>query len=638
MSLDDLNKELYNYNSKIVPTHTHESSEFDPNKAAPDKASPFDEQENWNRPQKGLSQKKKTILLIAGAVLSAIILIIAGYFIYSWWKKSAFHQDRVSIFFEGPKEVDSTRPTKFVIHYKNDNRAALKNAEIQLNYSENFQPTDNVNLKYLSPSSSKIFIGDIKSKSEGSVDLTGSFYAPKDTPVYLYVSLNFIPSNAVESISVKNQIGVSTTAAPVLLELTAPKETVGGYDIEYVIDYKNLDTRRMSNMQIRVDFPQGFKISDALPMPSEKNSYWYLGGLEPEQSGKITIKGQLQGDSGDQESIVVSLGTIGDDGNFVVFDKRENNTSVVLPILTINQSLDNKDSNIINPGENLSYAINFKNTGSIGLRDAIIYAQIKGKILDFSKISVVDGSYDEKTGTITWKGSDVASLKNIEAQASGVVHFSVPVKSNIPVGNSLDKNFTVSSVAKIDSPDIPVPNGSEKIIGSNTLELKLASKVLFNVNGYYKDEKIENSGPIPMQVGSPTTFTVHWSVSNLSSDISNAKVVSSLATGLRWTGKIYPSDEKITYNERTNQIIWDAGTIGAGTGVLTSPREVAFQIEVTPQANQAGKAIDLINESDFSATDSFIGQSVTLKGAKKNTQLVEDPEVGYEKGKVEIKK
>jgi len=68
---------------------------------------------------------------------------------------------------------------------------------------------------------------------------------------------------------------------------------------------------------------------------------------------------------------------------------------------------------------------------------------------------------------------------------------------------------------------------------------------------------------------------------------------------LRWTGQIYPANEKIVYNERTNQIVWDAGNINAGTGVLTPPREVIFQVETTPQANQVGAPVDLVNESDF---------------------------------------
>ena len=137
-----------------------------------------------------------------------------------------------------------------------------------------------------------------------------------------------------------------------------------------------------------------------------------------------------------------------------------------------------------------------------------------------------------------------------------------------------------------------------------------------------------------MQVGLPTTFAVHWSVVNVSNDISTAKVISSLPSGLRWTGKIFPTNEKIVYNERTNQIIWDAGDISAATGVIIPPREVVFQVEITPQANQAGEPVNLINESTFSAKDTFVNQDITFKGEKKDTQLYEDPSVGYAKGKV----
>lgn len=640
MPIDDLNKELYNYNSKIVPKHKHEGSVYDPGQTGATAPSPFDEQENWNKPQKGLTTKQKKIAIIGGSIFFAIVLAVAGFFVFRWWQKSAFYQDRVSVYFEGPQEVDSTQDTKYIIHYKNDNRATLKNAEIRLNYSGNFQPTDNVNLKYLSPSSSKIFIGDIAPKSKKTVELVGRFYAPKDFPVYLYASLDFVPSNSSESVSVTNQIGVNITAAPVLLDVIAPQETIDGYDIEYLIDYKNLDIRRMSDMQIRVEFPQGFRISKAQPMPSEKNSYWYIGNMEANQGGKIIINGQLQGVSGDQKSIFVSLGQMDNDGNFVVFDRKEYGTKMVSPVLTINQSLNNKDkdSYVIKPGENLSYEINYKNTGAIGLRDAIIYVQIEGKILDFSKLSIEKGSYDEKTGIITWKASDVPELKNIEPQAAGSVKFSIPVKSRIPADSSSDRNFIVSSVAKIDSPDIPVANGTNKIIGSNKLELKLASKVIFEVNGYYNDSKISNSGPLPLKVGSPTTFTIHWLITNISNDVSNTKIISSLPSGLRWTGKIYPENEKITYSDRTNQIIWDIGDVAAGVGVLAPKRDAAFQIEVIPQSNQVGEPIALINESILSATDTFTGEDIMLRANKKDTQLNEDPSVGYTNGKVEGQK
>lgn len=633
MPLNDINRELYNTDSKIIPGRTHENSDFDPTIAAA-KPSPFDEQQRWNQPQKGFNPKQKKMLWIALAVFTSLAVIVAGFFAYRWWQKNAFHQDRVEIYFEGPKEADSTQLTQYTIHYKNNNRVTLKNTEIKLTYSENFQPIDNVNLKYLSPSSSNIFIGDIKPMSENSTAIKGVFYAPKDSPVFLHASINFIPSNGNAVLSMENQIGVNITAAPVLLVVTAPQQAIDGDSITYVIDYKNLDIKRIGDVQIRVDLPQGFQMSSAQPLPSEKDSYWYVGNLEADQGGKITIQGQIHGDDGESKNIMVSLGHVGTESNFVVFNKRDADTTIVAPVLAIKQTLENSDNNIINPGDVLRYAVAYKNTGATGLRDAIVSVQITGKILDFSKINVNSGSYNSKTGTMTWKASDVPGLANIDPQSGGTVKFSIPVKPIIPIGNKLDKNFVVTSIAKIDSPDIPISNGSDKVIGTNTLELKLASRVLFDTKGYYNDSKIKNTGPIPMKIGAQTTFTIHWSVINVSNDINGAQVISSLPSGVVWTGKVFPASEKVSYNDRTNQIIWNAGNISAGAGVLTPAREIAFQVGVTPQNNQIGEPLVLVNKSVFTATDSFVGRDVTLLGAAKDTQLYEDPSVGYDKGKV----
>jgi hypothetical protein len=638
MPLKDLNEDLYNYNSKIVPTHTHEKSPYDPNMAASQMAaSPFDEEQVWNKPQKGLSPKQKKLLWITIGVVSVIILIVTGFFAYRWWQKNAFHQDRVGISFEGPTEADSTQVNKYIIHFKNNNRVTLQNAEIQLTYSENFQPIDNVNLKFISTTSSRIFIGDIKPNSEGTTELKGIFYAPKDVPVYVYASLHFTPSNGTDELSVENQVGVNITAAPVVLNITAPDQTVDGYKITNIIDYKNLDVRRMSGVQIRVDFPEGFQLVNAQPKPSEKNSNWYIGDLEADQGGKITIEGKLYGGNGENKTMAVSLGHVGSDGSFVVFNKQEYTTNIVLPVLSVKQSLQSAGGNpsdFINAGDILNYIISYKNTSDISIRNAIITAQITGKVLDFSKIKVEKGFYDGKNGTITWKASDVPGLANIDPQNGGTVSFSIPVKSVIPVERETDKNFVVASIAKIDSPDIPVPNGKEKIIGSDELDLKLASKVLFNTTAFYNDSKIKNSGPIPLKVGTETTFSVHWTIVNVSNDISNAKIVSSLPSGIRWTGKIFPANERIYYDARTNQIVWDIGNLRAGTGILNSPHEVVFQIGVTPQANQVGEPVGIVNQSTFTAKDDFVSRDISIQNDAKDTQLYEDSAVGSNNGKV----
>lgn len=636
MSLDDINKELYKRNSGIIAGHTHETSEFDPTVGAQN-SSPFNREEAWQKESQEVRQKKKKRALIIGlSVFAAIVFVIGGIFLFSWWQKNAFHQDRVTVSIEGPREADSTQITKYVIRYKNNNRVTLKNVELSLSYPENFSPTNNTNFKRLGPSSGKIFIEDIKPKAEGFAELNGIFYAPKDAPVFLRAELAFIPSNGTAQLAIENQINVNITAAPMTLTLAAPKNAADGDEVAYVVSYKNIDTKVMENIQVRIDFPQGFQMDSSEPVPSEKDSYWYLGNLEAEQSGEITIKGRLFGNAGEKENIAVSLGQIGSERNFIAFNKQESSTEITMPILAIKQSLDGKDEseNVINPGDVLRYAITYHNTGDIVLRDAIVTAEVKGKVLDFSKIKPEKGSYNSATGLMTWKASDVPELGNILPKSEGKVYFSIPVKSVIPVESALDKNYTVSSIAKIDSPDIPTPIDANKVIGSNRLVLKLSSKVLFDIRAYYKDDIMQNSGPIPMESGTETMFSVHWAIMNVSNDIAEAKVVASLPSGVRWTGRGYPEGENISYNQRTNEVIWNAGNVPAGTGILAAQREITFQVGVTPQLNQVGEPIVLVNKSVFTAKDTFVEKEIKIEKEPKDTQLPEDPTVGYTNGKV----
>ena len=190
-------------------------------------------------------------------------------------------------------------------------------------------------------------------------------------------------------------------------------------------------------------------------------------------------------------------------------------------------------------------------------------------------------------------------------------------------------------VAKIDSPDIPTPINSNKIISSNTIALKLASKIIFDVKGFYNDSLIKNTGPMPLQVGKETTFTLHWSLSSISNDIDNAKIISSIPSGVIWKGVMNPQSEDIIFNERTNQIVWNIGKIPAGTGIINAPRAVAFQVAVIPQINQVGGVVSILNTPIFSGYDSFVFRDVNMQGSKKDSFLIEDPAVFSTEGKVQ---
>jgi hypothetical protein len=278
----------------------------------------------------------------------------------------------------------------------------------------------------------------------------------------------------------------------------------------------------------------------------------------------------------------------------------------------------------VNAGENLKFEINFKNEGETGLRDVIVTEKIDSLVLDYSTLRLDKGAFDEKNKTITWKASDYPALKNLAPSQGGKIGFSISVKAVIPVGSENDKNFVISSVAKIDSPDIATPIEMNKIIAGNKIDMKLNSKLVLDVKGYYNDGNIPNSGPLPPKVNEETTYTVHWVVSNISNDVSGAKVETVLSSGVTMTGKFYPEDASVTYNERNNSLVWEIGSIKAATGVLSKAKEVSFQVKIKPSSSQIGREVELLGESVITAKDLFTGADLKMTASGKNSNLPED--------------
>ncbi|MCX6765527.1 MAG: hypothetical protein NT136_01020 [Candidatus Moranbacteria bacterium] len=627
MSLGDLNKELYNPNSD-AGEKTHKKSRFDPELSPQNDSQEFQKKEMWIKGKKGLTPDQKKIikrgLWAVGSIVLLGLLTLAVYEI----RRSAFNEEKTTIGLEGPTVIDSTQPAQYIIRYKNGNRVDLKDAVIRLNYQENFQPEEAANLKTINASNSQIYIGTIKAHFEGTIELKGKFYAPQDYIVYLRATLSYTPSNFNSTFEAQNQLGVSVQTSPIFLEIAAPLEAASGNRVEYVIDYKNLGTRNFSDVRIKAEYPEGFLFSSAEPQLSEGNNFWYIGKLDPQQGGKIKIQGTLQGARSEEKKINVFAGSLSSSGQFLIYTQSDKTTKIIVSPLSITQSVNNQRSPSVNVGEELYYVLKYQNEGEIGLRDVIITLEIKSLALNFSKLKLGNGFYDRTHQTITWKAPDFPQLTNLGPGEGGEIRFSVPVTSQIPVDNENDKNFTVTSTAKIDSPDIPTPLGSNKIIDSDTLEFKLNSKVILETLGYYADPNIPNSGPVPPQVGKETTYTIHWKITNVNNDIADTRVVSSLSTGVKWTGKIYPESENIAFNERTNQIIWEVGKLKNGIGILNPKREISFQVSIIPQINQAGQEALLLTPSILTAKDLFTGEELRAETPKKNTLLPEDVSIG----------
>ena len=621
MSLIKVKKELYSkkFDEELAK---HDQSEFDARVADLNKGG-IQATDAWERKKTGLQDyQKKALKKGAWAVLAVIIIVAAIIGIFKY-KQSAFSEDRITISISGPQNAGSGELLTYEITCKNNNRAQLKNAALWLRYPETFKPEENSDFKAQGLTSGTFDLGTIGSYGESKVVFQGKGYNPKGNLIYLNAELVYSPSGLSGQLIAKGQQVIKITSSPIVLEVSAPLNTSNSDKVDYLVTYKNIGSKDFNNLKIKMDYPDGFTFSKSDPKNSEGGNIFSIGSLAAGQEGKILISGKLEGGRDEIKVVRAYVGEL-NQNQFVIHNEEKAETRIIASPLTIAQLVNGADNTNINVGENLIFEINYKNEGEIGLRDVIITTAMDSNVVDFSSLELEKGAYDQVKKEIIWKASDIPNLKFLEPGQGGIINFKIKVKDMITVANNSDKNFMLSSVAKIDSPDVPSIIEGNKVIAGNMINLKLNSQLSLDVNGFYYDSAIKNSGPIPPQANKETTYTIHWAVRNAYNDVSGAKVESMLPTGVVMTGKIFPEDAKLTYNERNNSIIWEIGNMDAGAGIISSPKEVAFQVKINPSVNQVDKQPGILEKSIFSAQDLFTGSVLSLTKEEKTTLLMED--------------
>lgn len=626
MSLFDIKKKLYQKNQD-QDLSQHEPSQFDVRTGGAQPSEKFKAKEEWetDEPVIGREQHhaiKWGALVIAGIL--GLVLLVVGVLQFS---QASFSEKRVTVAVDGPKYGESGKLLVYTISYKNENRVALKNATLHISYPDSFTALDDPNFQKSGNTGGIVNIGEIKSGVTGQFFLKGRAYNPKGTLIYVKADLSYTPANFNSQFDSLAQADINVTSTPVELEIMAPQSVSSGDAVDYQVNYKNTGQKDFENILIKIDYPDGFTYGKAEPLPSEGNNTWYIGHLAAGQEGKIVVSGRLDGSQGDIKNVVAHLGLM-DRGQFFAYNEEKSTTSIGASPLSISQTVNGLGSLNVDAGEALRFEINYANKSNLGYRDVIITERLDSPVLDYASLHLDGGAFDMKNKLITWKASDFPELRALNPGQNGTIRFSINVKDVIPVANANDKNFIISSLAKIDSPDIPTPIRSNKVVAGNEMDMRLNSKIVLGVKGFYNDTVIPNSGPIPPQVGQETTYTIHWQALNVSNDVTGARAEAVLPTGIAMTDKTFPDNPHLTFNDRTNTLTWELGNLSAGTGIITAPQEAVFQIKLTPSPDQANaSAVDLLGPVTFTAKDTFTGTDLKVTTEKKTTILQEDTQL-----------
>ncbi len=530
--------------------------------------------------------------LIFSIIILGIILAIIGFW---YWQRSSYSKDILKLEILGPNEAEIGQEIEYTVKYKNNGNVRLEEPKLIFELPEHSILNEG-NARRQEVGSEEL--GDIYPGEEKTFKFSARLFGKENETKTAKAQISFKPKNLTASYQSETTFTTVIKSVPLTFDFDLPSKIEGGRDFSFSLNYfSNLDYP-LSNLGIKIEYPNGFEFISSSPKTLEKTE-WDISLLNKTDGGRIEIKGRLSGNTDEQKVFKALLGIWIED-DFIALKETSKGIAIVQPSLDIFQRINNQDQYLASAGDSLHYEIFFRNISESPFQELFMVVQLKGKIFDFNSIRSDFGRFNKGDNSIIWDWRDVSKLNFLGQGEEGKVEFWVSLKNDWQISSPQEKNLIIKN-------SVLVSQIKEEF------ETKVNSKLAISQQGYYLHDLFDNFGPNPPQAGKATTYTIVWEAKNYYNDAKNVKVKAILPPNVSLTGKIYPESEasKFFFDSVSREIVWsvsDGSGLSAGAGILNPSPNISFQVSLTPLANQTGQIMPIIGQAKISGEDQFTQQ------------------------------
>lgn len=566
----------------------------------------------------------RKIVLWGGPAL--FLLLMAGGLYAVFFRGPTFFRRDVVLSISVPQTVRSGEDVDLKIVIANNTPFPLSDGELALGFPEGTLIENESHLKETRP------VDTVEINGQWRAVIPVRILGAKDASKSFSASFTYRPGTVASRFENTAQTATTLSSSPVALSLELPKEAFPKSEARYVLKYENTAGVALPETAIRVEYPKDFSVTRLVPAPTQ-NAEWNLGQLKAGARGTITINGSFPDAQLDQE-FRATLGILAED-QFVSYGEVAGVTRIVKPFLELDPTINGKPSYPATPGERLSYAVRWRNIGSVGLENIVVRARLIGSYFDTVSLNTREGVFDSRTNEIAWTSRTVPALAIATPNETDVIHFEVNIKSDVLSISAEEKELTAAVLWSIETSTVPPEFSFTRIRSEARVETPISSRVELAATGFFTEpsQVFSNSGPIPPRVNETTTYSVHWTLKSSTNPVERVEVSAFLAPGVQFTGKtaVLKGDAPAPhFDDITGEIIWKIDALPS-----SATAEVVFQAALTPSLLQKNTAPLLVSESRLLAVDGFTGIRLQAKGSRITTYLPHDSAVGEKGGGVQ---
>lgn len=557
---------------------------------------------------------KKKIFLFGQVFLFLFLFILGGIFLFIRYQETAFSEDRLKVSATCPEAINSGEKIACQIEIENANKVALEEVVLRVNYSDELEYIES-GLGTFSPGLKfgQVEVGGLAAGEKKVFKLDFDVFGLGGAQVFLDGTLRYKLNNFGVTMEKKGQFSGFVKSAPLVLFLVSAGESAEGELVGVQAIIKNESQEEFSDLFLKVQLPDGFVLSeDSLNGVEEADDLWPVGVLAPGEQKTISFKGMLSGTVSSLKEVKIFLGK-NRGSDFSKYAEASKVIKLVSSRIQLEHFVNgNKDLSVVNDGQTLEFKIVFKNSSDRPLRDLILTEKLEGLFVNEARLNLLGkGFYDGANKQIIWKASEVSQLGVLDPGQSGQISFLVYLKENLSIADVSQSNQKISYQTEIESLDINSPLGENKKVLSGKKDLKINSNVSLELTGAKEGEGFSSSGPWPLETGIETSIVLKIRLKNSFNDLKNASVRMTFPSRMRWKDQYKNSFGKVTFNQRSNELVWDRGEIKAGAGYYLAEDYLYLQMGVTPSENDSTKELlKLVNNWSLTAEDVFTGQKI----------------------------
>jgi|CXWL01.1.fsa_nt_gi hypothetical protein len=581
----------------------------------PTPSSPWQPEPKKELPKPHLSWAVR--FLIGAALFFVIAGGVTAYLVFGGSRSVS--SARIEITTAGPLTIASGDTVPLLITIRNNNPTPITKTSIVVTLPADTREVGDTSKQLQTYTDT---LGDIPSGGEVTRTVTAVVFGAQNQVLTIPIRIEYRTEGSNALFTKEAQYSVTVTTSPIRIEVSSISETTSGQTFTQVLTVRSNSTTPLERVGVSATYPYGFIPSETRPQPTS-GTFWNLGTLAPGEQKMITIKGSLSGQQSDERAFIYSAGTVRDDGTSglgLTYTTTATSISIRKPFLSTALSLnrDTSDMLVVPVDVPVDALLSWQNSLPVPISDAQITIAFDGAGLDKTSIHSQSGFYRSSDTTLLFSKDTNPALSYLGAGDTGTGSFSFSPKDASAL--SSERNPTITLTISIAGKRLGEGNVPETITSSVTRTLQVATDLVLSSRIVHASGPFTNTGPLPPIPDKETTYTVLLEATNTINPIRGGRVIMTLPSYVRFTGKISPTTSALIYDETTRTVTWQVGDIAA-----SEVEKTAFQVALLPSASQSGTSPTVVSGQTFEGIDEFTKKQVTTRASALSTQLKTDP-------------